>query len=161
MGISANIALVFAGKMIKWINRTVAADSTLLSYRLLIAIVAFSSLIMMAAKLFIDKAIPSMHVADSGDRGTKKKTKGSFKDGLAVLRQSPKILNLALLVIGYSMSHRFFEVVWKGELKLVYPTAQEYQAILADVSVWTGCATIAMMLTGKFVFQVRACVVVI
>ena len=155
MGISANVALVFAGKLIKWINKGVAAGSTLVSYRCLIGVVLCSSCVMMAAKLFLDKSFPSMHHAEETGNPRQKK-KGTFRDGLAVLKESPKILNLALLVIGYSVSHRFFEVVWKGQLKLIYPTSQEYQGILADVSVWTGIVTITMMLTGKFVFQVES-----
>lgn len=151
MGISANVALVFAGKLIKFVNRTIANGSSLMSYRCLVGIVVIGSCIMMAAKLFLDHACPdTQQVEDSG----KPKAKKSFKDGLAVLKESPKILNLALLVIGYSISHRFFEVVWKGQLKVVYPTQQAYQGILADVSVWTGMATVTLMLTGKFVFQV-------
>lgn len=83
-----------------------------------------------------------------------KKSKGTMKEGLSVLRESPKIMNLALLVIGCSVSHRLFDVAWKGQLKLVYPTALEYQSVLADVSVWTGMCTIGMMIGGKFIFQV-------
>lgn len=86
----------------------------------------------------------------------KKKSKGTFKEGFAVLMESPKIMNLALLVIGCSVSHRLFDVAWKGQLKLVYPTALAYQSVLADVSVWTGMSTIAAMIGGKFAFQVSA-----
>lgn len=84
----------------------------------------------------------------------KKKKKGTFREGFAIMRNSPKIMNLALLVIGYSVSHRLFDVAWKGQLSIVYPEPQQYQAALADVSVWTGAATIISMVTGKFVFQV-------
>ena len=66
------------------------------------------------------------------------------------------IRNLALLVIGYSVSHRLFDIAWKGQLSLVYPEPHQYQAALADVSVWTGTATILTLLTGKFVFQVSS-----
>ena len=48
-------------------------------------------------------------------------------DSLAVLRSSPKILNLALLVMSYGVSHRLFEFAWKGQLGVLYPSAQQYQ----------------------------------
>lgn len=155
MGLSANVALVFAGKLIKFINQSI--DSVLVSYRILISIVIFNSLLMMFGKFFIDRTISNQPPEESSKKlRTRKKTKGSLKDGLRVLKESPKIWNLAMLVIGYSVSHRFFDVVWKGQLKLMYPTPQQYQTVLADVSVWTGISTILMLLTGKFIFQVKS-----
>jgi AAA family ATP:ADP antiporter len=38
--------------------------------------------------------------------GGKKKAKGTFSEGLEVLRSSPKIRNLALLVMSYGVGHR-------------------------------------------------------
>ena len=56
---------------------------------------------------------------------------------------------LAMLVVGYAVSHRLFEVSWKGQLKSLYPTAQAYQSVLADVSIATGMLTIALMVMGR------------
>lgn len=64
----------------------------------------------------------------------------------AVIRSSPKIMNLAMLVVSYGVSHRLFEFAWKGQLRVLYPTPQAYQSVLADVSIATGWATIAFML---------------
>lgn len=150
MGISANIALVVAGGFIKKICK----GSAVSSLQILTASVVVMSLFMMAGKLYLDTKFP-LQPDDSKKKKQqgKKKSKGTFKEGFAVLRESPKIMNLALLVIGYSVSHRLFDFAWKGQLKLVYPTAIEYQSVLADVSVWTGMATIGTMVTGKFIFQ--------
>ena len=60
-------------------------------------------------------------------RKAKTKRKGSIADSWAVLRSSPKILNLALLVVSYGVSHRLFEFAWKGQLGVLYPSAQQYQ----------------------------------
>lgn len=46
-----------------------------------------------------------------------------------------------------------FDVAWKHQLRVVYPTPQAYQGVLANVSIATGLLTMALMLTGKFVFQ--------
>ena len=82
-----------------------------------------------------------------------KKKKGSMQENLALLTKSPKILNLALLVMCYSVAHRLFEFSWKGQLRTIYPTMIEYQSVLASVSIGTGWATMLMMLLGRFVFQ--------
>ena len=44
-------------------------------------------------------------------------------------------------------------MAWKHQLRVVYPTPQAYQGVLANVSIATGLLTMALMLTGKFVFQ--------
>ena len=68
----------------------------------------------------------------------KKKKKKSLGDSLAALRAYPMISNLALLVVGYGVSHRLFEFAWKGALRQLHPSPLAYQAALADVSIATG-----------------------
>jgi ATP/ADP translocase len=74
----------------------------------------------------------------SGSGKKKEKVKGSWRDTMATLRESPKIMNLALLVVCYALSHRLFEFAWKGQLRLLFPTTQAYSGALADVSIYTG-----------------------
>ena len=38
-----------------------------------------------------------------------------------------QIMNLALLVVSYGVSHRLFEFAWKGQLRSLYPTPALYQ----------------------------------
>ncbi len=38
-----------------------------------------------------------------------------------------QIMNLALLVVSYGVSHRLFEFAWKGQLRALYPTPAAYQ----------------------------------
>ena len=49
---------------------------------------------------------------------------------MQVLRGSPMIGNLAMLVVSYGVSHRLFDFAWKGQLRSVYPSAHEYQVRL-------------------------------
>ncbi|CAD7698815.1 unnamed protein product [Ostreobium quekettii] len=158
MGVSANIALVIAGNFIKFVNKSFAGGSMQLSFHYLIGTVIVMTAAMMGAKLYIDKNIKSHHSDDDEEvqqqaAKQKAKKKGTFREGFAVMKGSPKIMNLALLVIGYSVSHRLFDIAWKSHLSVVFPDPIQYQTALADVSVWTGAATIVTMLTGKFVFQ--------
>lgn len=153
MGIAANLALVVAGNYMKWVNAAFTQGSVLLSLRYLVSTVVVMSGVMLASKLYMDKTIKSNEIPDKAPKKKSSKKKGSMSDSLAVLRSSPKILNLALLVVGYGVSHRLFEFAWKGQLRSIYPSAQAYQGMLADVSIATGWATIGLMLAGRFVFQ--------
>ena len=61
---------------------------------------------------------------------------------MQVLRQSPMIGNLAMLVVSYGVSHRLFDFAWKGQLRSVFPTASDYQVcILLGVSC---CSSMAL-----------------
>lgn len=68
-------------------------------------------------------------------------------------RESPRIRNLAMLVVGYGVAHRLFEFTWKGQLRVLYPSALEYQSILSSVSMATGVASIVMIGVASLVFH--------
>jgi ATP/ADP translocase len=71
---------------------------------------------MFAAKAFIDAKVlqPALKSVDGAAAAAggkpagkkKKKSKGSFSEGIEVLKKSPKIRNLALLVMSYGVGHR-------------------------------------------------------
>jgi AAA family ATP:ADP antiporter len=114
------------------LSTAVAGDTQLLSLRVLIGTVMVMTLVMFGAKATIDRKIlgPAAAAAaqaaqQGGDAAStasagskkapkkKKKSKGSFADSIAVLKNSPKIRNLALLVMSYGVGHRLFEFAWK------------------------------------------------
>lgn len=69
-------------------------------------------------------------------------------------RSSDRILNLTLLVMGYGTAHKLFGFVWKGQMKLLYPSASAYATVMSDVAAFTGAATVGLMLVSKYFFQV-------
>jgi ATP/ADP translocase len=99
-----------------------AGDTQLLSLRVLIGTVMAMTVAMFGAKAFIDAKVlaPALKSADGAaaaaagakPAGKKKKSKGSFGEGIEVLKKSPKIRNLALLVMSYGVGHRYgFQIV--------------------------------------------------
>lgn len=160
MGISANIALVIAGAYIKMVTGSWSQGDTLTSLRLLVGTVVVMSGVMFLSKRRIDVRVLGARQEETKDevkeedrKKKKKKKKGSFAEGMEVLKNSSKIRNLALLVMGYGISHRLFEFTWKGQLKVLHDSVQSYQSVLADVASLTGITTILLMLTSRLVFQ--------
>jgi ATP/ADP translocase len=93
----------------------VAGDTQLLSLRVLIGTVMAMTVAMFGAKAFIDakvlqpalKSVDGAAAAGAKPAGKKKKkSKGSFAEGIEVIKKSPKIRNLALLVMSYGVGHR-------------------------------------------------------
>jgi ATP/ADP translocase len=96
-------------------------------------------------KFYVDRRIlktrdPAYRASEARDTAKKKRQKKSLKETWQTVRESPKIMNLALLVVGYAVAHRLFEFAWKGQLRVLFPTAQAYSGALADVSIYTGVA---------------------
>lgn len=56
--------------------------------------------------------------------------------------------------MSYGITHKLFGFVWKGQMKLLYPSATAYATVMSDVAAWTGATTVALMLISKFFFQV-------
>lgn len=99
------------------------------SLQLLVASVVGMTALMMTTKAYVDRYIPKPPASDkkASDKSKKKKKKGTLGESFAVLKSSPMISNLALLVVGYGLTHRLFEFCWKGQLRLLYPSAAAYQ----------------------------------
>jgi AAA family ATP:ADP antiporter len=83
----------------------------------------------------------------------KAKPKMSLKDSLLFIARSKYMLCVATIVIAYGISINLVEVTWKGQLKLAYPTPNEYSTFMGNFSRMTGMATIFMMffVTGNVV----------
>lgn len=104
-----------------------------------VCVACFLSALRLQVKFYVDRKI--LRTRDPGvAKASKQKVKGNWRDTLQTLRESPKIMNLALLVVCYALSHRLFEFAWKGQLRVLYPTTQAYSSALADVSIYTGAA---------------------
>ncbi|CAL8465241.1 g4776 [Coccomyxa elongata] len=151
MGIAANVALVAAGNFMKAVNLALP-NSELSCLRVLVATVLALTAVIFGAEVFVERRIAVDSHIDPG-AGMKKKKKATLSDALAVLRSSPMIFALSLMVISYGVGHRLFEFAWKGQLRMLYPSAMAYQGVLADVSIATGYVTIALMVSGRFIFQ--------
>ena len=53
---------------------------------------------------------------------------------------------IAILVVAYGISINIIEVTWKSQLKMQYPTANEYVSFMGSFSFYTGLVTSFMML---------------
>lgn len=155
MGIAANVALVLSGNFVKLVNTQIAVGNTYVSLCWLVGGILVMTSFMALSKAVLDKFVIGDYCSLDPTTASKPKgkTKGNLAQSFGIIRESPKISNLAILVMSYGISHRLFEFAWKASLRALYPTAQAYQTVLAEVAIATGWATITFMILGKFVFQ--------
>lgn len=153
-GLGANLAMYPSGMLVKKFSQIrdhlpagVDAWGVTLNYTLTAVVLA--CFCVMGVYWWINKNVmtdPRFFDPSEVKKAKKDKPKMSLKESFLFLGRSPYILCLAVLVIGYGVSINLVEVTWKGQLKLQYPDANDYQNFMGTFSMLTATATIFMML---------------
>lgn len=93
----------------------------------------------------------------------KKKAKLSMMESFKYILQSPYLGLIAMLVLAYGVSINLFEGVWKGQIKIAYPTEVEYNRVMGGLSTVTGGIAVVLMLIGSNLlrtFSWRTCALI-
>ncbi len=152
-GIGANIALLCSGAVAVSISNfcrklPVGVDPWSITLNLLISMIILAGVGIIATYWWINRYVMTdARLYDAEDKIKKKsKPKMSLKDSFMYLVKSPYMGLLAILVIAYGVSINIVEVVWKNQLKLQYPNANDYSTFMGYFSAMTGAITVFMML---------------
>lgn len=79
----------------------------------------------------------------------KEKIKMSLRKNFAYLAKSKYLMFIALIVLAYNISINLIEVVWKNQIKELYPNPSEYNIYMGEVMTLMGIiATITAVLTA-------------
>jgi AAA family ATP:ADP antiporter len=91
----------------------------------------------------------------SPGEGAKKKSKPNLGlvESLKCILTSKYLLMIAILVLAYGVSINLIECIWKGQIKLLYPDSNDYNALMGKLSLTTGALTILIMLVGANILQ--------
>ncbi|PIS02622.1 MAG: AAA family ATPase [Chlamydiae bacterium CG10_big_fil_rev_8_21_14_0_10_42_34] len=77
------------------------------------------------------------------------KVKMSMRKNFAYLAKSKYLICIALVVLTYNISINLVEVVWKNQIKQVYPNPSEYNVYMGEVMTLMGIiATVTAILTA-------------
>lgn len=93
----------------------------------------------------------------------KKKEKLSMMESFKFILHSPYLGLVAMLVLAYGVSINLFEGVWKGQIKIAYPSEVEYNEVMGGLSTTTGLIALALMLIGSNLlrrFSWKACAMI-
>ncbi len=72
----------------------------------------------------------------------------SMRESVNYLLRSKYLLSIAVIVISYNLVINLVEVVWKHELKALFPNPSDYNIYMNQVTTWTG---ILATLTALFI----------
>jgi AAA family ATP:ADP antiporter len=81
----------------------------------------------------------------------KQAPKMGIRKNFSYLAKSPYLMWIAVLVVTYNIVINLIEVVWKDQVKQLYPTAADYNAFMGGVTFWIGliATTISLFISGN------------
>ena len=76
-----------------------------------------------------------------------------MRQNFAYLAKSKYLICIAAIVLTYNVAINLVEVVWKNQIKTIYPDPSDFQAYMGHVTLWTGViATFAaVFITGNVI----------
>jgi AAA family ATP:ADP antiporter len=139
-GFIANVALLISGETLKIVSgANLIALLTMLSCLVIIFIYYwFNVYVITDARLFNPDKI----------KKPKKKEKLSLSESFKYILGSKYLGFIVLLIVCYGVSINLVEVMWKGQVKLLYPSEVLFRSFMGELQKWTGIASIVFMLIG-------------
>lgn len=171
-GFLGNFGLVFSGPAIILVSRYVRsfelsrAETTGLMLQYLMSFVIVAGVILLFTFYWMNRnVLTDKRYYDPEEMGEtkKKKAKLSMGESFKYIIQSPYLGLIAMLVLAYGVSINLFEGVWKGQIKIAYPSEAEYNEVMGGLSTVTGGIALVLMLVGSNLlrrFSWRSCALI-
>lgn len=157
-GFVGNFGLLLSGPMIIYISHSIHVqglsriESTGLMLQYLMAFVIVAGAILLSTFYWMNRKVLTdinYYNPEAMGETKKKKEKLSLVDSFKYILRSPYLGLIAMLVLAYGVSINLFEGVWKGQIKIAYPTEVEYNRVMGGLSTITGGIAVILMLIGS------------
>lgn len=114
---------------------------------ILVIVIIISGCLTMATFRWMNKNVlndPSYDDLHQIKREQKKKGRLSFKESLTYVSNSKYLVCIAIIVVAYNLVINLVEVVWKDQLKNLYPAPSEYNNYINNLLMIQGVVSIIM-----------------
>lgn len=159
-----NLATITASQVSNWVSRSHTATSVSSSaawdatLSTLVVLLLISGIGSMAAFWWTNRYILTGHEYDDLHHSAvevktiekKKKKKMSFRESFSYLSNSKYLLCIATIVVAYNLVINLVEVVWKDQLRNLYPNPADYNTYMNHMLTATGVlATLMALMMAK------------
>lgn len=171
-GFLGNFGLLLSGPSIILISHSIhnlglsRTEATGLMLQYLMALVIVAGVVLISTFYWMNRKVLTdirFYNPETMGETKKKKPKLSMAESFKYILQSPYLGLIAMLVLAYGVSINLFEGVWKGQIKIAYPTEVEYNRVMGGLSTVTGGIAVVLMLVGSNLlraFSWRACALI-
>ena len=164
LGVGANIASIFSGQIAIFLSKDILKfplfsstdDQWGQSLKLIISAVVIVGLTTVALfKWYNKKVLNNFFSKSSHDlcAYNKPKIKMSLRKNFSYLAKSKYLICIAIIVLTYNISMNLVEIVWKDQIKQLYPNPSDVNAYMGKVMTWMGIISTAMglLLCGNLI----------
>lgn len=164
LGVGANIATIFSGQIAIFLSKDIMKfplfsstdDPWGQSLKLIISAVVVVGVITVAVFRWYNKnTLNNFFSKSSQDMSAynKPKIKMSLRKNFSYLAKSKYLICIALIVLTYNISMNLVEIVWKDQIKQLYPNPSDVNIYMGKVMTWMGVISTAMglLLCGNII----------
>ncbi|KPK33303.1 MAG: AAA family ATPase [Chlamydiae bacterium SM23_39] len=153
--VGANLASIVSGKTSMIFSKNIfnykipfgktGWDQSVLFLNGLIIISAFFIILIF---FFLNKKIPKIQ----GEQKNFKKDKISIKKNFFYLAKSKYLICIAVIVMSYHVAINLVEIIWKNQVKQLYPNAADYNFYMGQIMILMGILStiVAIFISGNF-----------
>lgn len=162
LGVGANLATIIAGGVSVWVSREFAPsslwfinDSWGYSIFIMTSLVVISGIISMFLYRYLttnmekdEKASPEF-----ANAVPKQKIKMGIRENFAYLAKSKYLIRIAIIVLTFNISLTMIEIVWKDQVRILFPNPAEFNAYMGKVMSAIGVAStvVSIFLCGPII----------
>ena len=90
----------------------------------------------------------------SGHSGSRKETiKMSMRENFAILGRSKYLLSIAIIVLAYNLVINLVEVIWKDQVRQLYPDPNSFNGYMSQITTITGIISFftSLLISGQLI----------
>jgi ATP:ADP antiporter, AAA family len=171
-GFVGNFGLLLSGPIVIYISGSIHSlglsrtESTGMMLQYLMAFIIIAGIILLAAFYWMNRYVLTdirYYNPEAMGEGKKKKAKLSMVESFVYIFKSPYLGLIAMLVLAYGISINLFDGVWKGQIKIAFPTEVEFNRVMGGMSTITGVLAVILMIVGSNLlrsFSWRSCALI-
>ncbi len=159
-GLIANVSLIFSGYTVRYFSNIQESlpegvDAWGYSLNYMMSAVVVSGLLVIVIYQWMNAKILTNPKFYDAVQAKEEKSKKVEKPKLSVIESFRYLLTskylgcIALLILCYGLSINLIELIWKSQVKLRFPSPNDYNAFMGLFSMMTGIATIITILFLK------------
>lgn len=157
LGLGANLATIMSGKVSSLVvsheyipSLPFGTDSWGQAFFILNGIIVIAGILCMGLFRWLHKQGLGYGSVTSSKADDKKKVKMGIRENFKYLAKSKYLICIAVVVLMFNISLTLIEVVWKDQVKQLYPNPSDFTAYMSNVLMWIGIvATCAAFASGS------------
>lgn len=165
LGVGANVASIFSGQISILLSKGSLnflfgsinpLDSWGHCLKLIITVVVSVGVVITILFRWYNKNVLNNVFSKSNAEstvGSKPKIKMSLRKNFSYLAKSKYLICIAVIVLTYNISMNMIEIVWKDQIKQLYPDPTRYNVYMGQVLTWMGVIStfVALFIAGNLI----------